>query len=137
LAHAQISLAGAAALSSYKPTETGKLKVISGGVGDTQTAACWVAVTDDGSHAYTVNTASGTVSLYSVSIGGQLSLVNPTAGGGNVPVDAALSHGSRFLYVRNGGDGTISGFRVRTDGTLKLIDVARGLPMGAAGLAAN
>ena len=137
MAHAQISLTSAAALSSYKPTETGKLKVISGGVGDTQTAACWVAVTDDGSHAYTVNTASGTVSLYSVSIGGQLSLVNPTAGGGNVPVDAALSHGSRFLYVRNGGDGTISGFRVRTDGTLKLIDVARGLPMGAAGLAAN
>ena len=82
-----------------------------------QTASCWVAVTDDGAYAYTVNTGSGTISSCSVSVGGDPSLLNPTAGGGNVPVDAAFSQKSRYLYVRNGGDGTILAQSIVSHGT--------------------
>src|SRR5205823_4298169 len=64
---------GAAALSSYD-VRKGNLKVVTAAAGDTQTAACWVAVTDDGAYAYAVNTASGTISSYSISVGGKLSL---------------------------------------------------------------
>jgi 6-phosphogluconolactonase len=129
--------ANSAALSSYKIRDGRNPKVISAAVPDTQTAACWVAVTDDGAYAYAVNTASGTISSYGVSVGGQLTLLDASAGGGNIPVDAALSTGSQFFYVRNGGDGTVEGFVVKSDGSLASLTMAGGLPDGAAGLAAR
>jgi hypothetical protein len=49
----------------------------------------------------------------------------------------ALSRKSRFLYSLNSGDGTIDGFRVRGNGSLKPIGGAAGLPEGANGLAAR
>jgi hypothetical protein len=49
----------------------------------------------------------------------------------------ALSANSPFLYVRNGGDGTISGFYVEDDGSLTLVSTANGLPSGAVGIAAR
>jgi hypothetical protein len=49
----------------------------------------------------------------------------------------ALTRGGRFLYSLNSGDGTISGFRVRFDGSLTPIGGASGLPDGANGLAAR
>ena len=127
----------AAALSSYKIRPDKKPLVISAAVPDKQTAACWVAVTQDGAYAYTVNTASNSISSYAISVGGQLTLLNSTAGGGNSPVDAALSRGSAFLYVRNGGDGSVEGFAVNPDGSLTTVAIAGGLPDGAAGLAAR
>ena len=125
------------ALSSYNVDTDGALSVVDGGEANLQTASCWVAVTDDGGYAYVVNTASGTISSYNVSVGGDPTLLSGTAGGGNVPTDAALSRESRYLYVRNGGDGTISQFRRLADGGLRLVDVTKGLPVGAAGLAAR
>lgn len=126
-----------AALSSYKIRAGKNPKTISAGVPDTQTAACWVAVTDDGTHAYAVNTASGTVSSYGVSVGGELTLTDATAAGGNVPADISLSTASQFVYVRNGGDGTVEGFIVNSDGSLTPLTLGSGLPDGAAGLAAR
>jgi 6-phosphogluconolactonase (cycloisomerase 2 family) len=126
-----------AAVSSYKVREGRKPKAISPAVPDTQTAACWVAVTDDGAYAYTANTGSNTVSSYDVSVGGELTLLNPMAAGGNAPTDAALTEGSKFLYVRNGGDGTVEGFAVNSDGSLTTVAIAGKLPDGAAGLAAR
>jgi 6-phosphogluconolactonase (cycloisomerase 2 family) len=128
---------GASALSSYKVKRNGNLNVVTAGVNDTQTAACWVAVTGDGRFAYTANTGSGTISSYTVSNGGELALLDVTAGSGNVPVDMAMSHNSRFLYARNAGDGTIGGFRVRSDGRLIQLAAVGALPDGAAGIAAR
>jgi len=127
----------AAKLSSYSIRDGQDPKVISAGVPDNQTAACWVAVTDDGAYAYTVNTGSSTISSYTVSVGGKLALLNSAAAGGNAPVDAALSTGSKFLYVRNGGDGSIEGFAVNSDGSLTTTAIVGKLPDGAAGLAAR
>jgi 6-phosphogluconolactonase (cycloisomerase 2 family) len=136
ISDAEGGAAGAAALSSYKVDKNGKLANVTGGVGDTQTGACWVAVTKDGRFAFTSNTGSGTISSYSVSSRGKLELLDVTAGSANVPIDMGLSHNGRYLYVRNAGDGSISGFRVRSDGGLKMVASASGLPDGAAGLAA-
>ncbi len=80
------------------------------------------------------------VSSYAVSDGGSLALLDAAAasrGNGSAPTDMALSNNSRFLYVRNGGNGTISGFRVQPDGSLTPVASATGLPAGAAGLAAR
>ena len=49
----------------------------------------------------------------------------------------ALSNNSRFLYVRNGGNGTVDGFRVQVDGSLTFVTNATGVPSGAQGLAAR
>jgi len=129
---------GTSALSSYEVEEDGSLEVETPSLGDTQMAACWVVVTRDGRFAYTSNTASGTISSYTVSEDGDLALLNVTAGTGNVPIDMALSRNSRFLYVRNAGNGGVSGFRVEANGSLTPITTVTGLlPVGSQGIAAR
>jgi 6-phosphogluconolactonase len=64
-------------------------------------------------------------------------LLNPAAGDGSAPTDMALSRNSRFLYVRNAGDGTIGGFRIALDGSLTPITSAAGVPFGAVGIASR
>jgi 6-phosphogluconolactonase (cycloisomerase 2 family) len=128
---------GASALSSFSVAKDGTLNTITAGVGDTQTAACWVALTKNGRFAYTSNTASGTISSFGISHNGRLALLAVSAATGNVPVDTGMSRDSRYLYARNAGDGTISGFRIRSDGSLTAVGSASGLPDGAAGLAAR
>ncbi len=132
--------AGASALSSYDVGESGELEVVSPSVGTTQTAACWVVITRDSRFAYTTNTGSATISGYSLSPEGALTLlaangVNGTTGAG--PIDMALSGNDRFLYALNSGAGTISAFRVNADGSLASQAGAGGLPAGANGLAAR
>jgi 6-phosphogluconolactonase (cycloisomerase 2 family) len=131
---------GASALSSYEVDENGSLVVVTPSLADTQTAACWVVVPENGRFAYTSNTGSGIISSYIVSDGGSLALLNAAAastGNGSAPTDMALSDNSRFLYVRNAGNGTISGFRVQADGSLTPVTSATGLPAGATGIAAR
>ena len=54
---------------------------------------------------------------------------------GGAAVDAALSNGSRFLYVRNGALAKIDAFRIGGDGSLVWVGVVTGLPASAGGLA--
>jgi len=56
-------------------------------------------------------------------------------GDGSHPVDMVESRDGRFLYSLNNGNGTISAFRVKADGTLDSLDVIGGLPTSSAGLA--
>ncbi|MGH2960758.1 MAG: lactonase family protein [Solirubrobacterales bacterium] len=127
------------AVSSYA-VDDGLIDPITPSAPTTETAACWIVVTDNGRFTYTTNTGSGSISGYRISRGGALSLLDAdgrTAETGPEPLDMALSRGSRFLYSLNSGDGTISGFRVRADGGLTPIGGASGLPDGANGLAAR
>jgi 6-phosphogluconolactonase (cycloisomerase 2 family) len=92
----------------------------------------------NGKFAYTSNSASGTISSYTVSDGGHLTLLNVKAAStGNLPIDMALSNNSRFLYARNAANGTISGFPVGSDGSLTAVTGATGQPAGAQGIAAR
>jgi 6-phosphogluconolactonase len=129
----------ASAASSYE-LEDGTLQVISGSVPTTETAACWVVITRNDRYAYTTNTGSASISGYSLSPDGELSLLDAdgvTATTGAGPIDMALTRNSRMLYSLDSGAQQISGFSVNADGSLTPIGSIGGLPAGANGLAAT
>jgi 6-phosphogluconolactonase len=132
----------ASVVSSYRLGADGTIAAISPNVATTETAACWVVVTQNGRYAYATNTGSGTISGYAVARDGALTLLDADGrtgitGPGSSPSDAALSSGSRFLYVLEAGTHELSGFRVRADGGLQPVGAIGGLPTGAAGLVAE
>ncbi len=129
------------AASSYSASDDGTLSVISGSVPNSQTASCWVVITNNGKLAFVSNTASGTISSYRINAeDGSLTLLNPVAastGMGSAPIDMTLSVNSRILFVLLGGTQTVASFRIGGNGSLTLVDTAGGLPMGAQGIAAK
>jgi 6-phosphogluconolactonase (cycloisomerase 2 family) len=129
------------AASSYSAGNDGVLTVVSGSVANSQTASCWVVITNNGHSAFVSNTGSGTVSNYSLtSNDGTLTLVNSVAGDlgpNSAPIDMALNVSSQFLYVLEGGTQSVAAFRIEHDGSLTLINTAGGLPLGAQGIAAK
>jgi 6-phosphogluconolactonase (cycloisomerase 2 family) len=135
--------AGASATSSYDLSPSGTLSVVSPSVGTTETAACWVVVTGNGRFAYVTNTGSGTVSGYAIGRHGSLTLLDPDGvtaltGAGSSPIDADISHNSRFLFVLNDGSDSIEGFRInRGDGSLTPVSEIFGLPASSVGLASS
>lgn len=130
---------GASTASSYRLDDDGDLTLISGRVATTQTAACWIAIAQNGKHAYTTNTGSGTISSLAIGPKAGLTLVDAVAGvtgAGSLPQDAAFTPGGRFLYVRNDA-GNIGAFRVENNGELAHVADFGPLPAGANGIAAR
>jgi 6-phosphogluconolactonase (cycloisomerase 2 family) len=108
-------------------------------VATTQTAASWIAISQNGKLAFTTNPGSGTISSLPIGPGGVLTLENAVAGvtgPGSSPQGAAFSFGGRFLYVRNDA-GTIAAFRVEAEGRLMHLDAFGPLPPGANGIVAR
>jgi len=132
---------GTSAASSYHVAQmNGELMVISGSVGDTQMAACWAVATNDGRYVYLSNSASNTISSYTVGPGGMLMLLNATSGNtgsGSVPIDMAVTSNSAFLYALDDGTGSVSAFHIGSDGSLTALAGAGGLPAGSQGIAAR
>ena len=133
---------GASTVSSYRFDNSAPAVpvVVSAAVPDTQSAACWVAVTPNGRYAYITNAGSSSVSSYRVKPDGTITLANAAAGmtgTGSSPADVAVSPDGRHLYVRNGRTYTLSSFHVRHDGGLGARPMLEGLPTTAVGLAAN
>jgi 6-phosphogluconolactonase (cycloisomerase 2 family) len=134
--------AGASTTSSYRfsPSDPARPVIASASVPDTQSAACWVAITPNGRFAYVTNAGSSSVSSYRVAGNGQIELVSAVAGqtgAGSAPADVAISTDGRHLVVRNGRTFTISSFSVDGDGSLSAEGVFTGLPATAVGVAAN
>jgi 6-phosphogluconolactonase len=132
----------ASATSSYEIDRRGVLTTISASVGTNQTAACWVAVTPNGRFAYVTNTGSGSISGYAIDLDATLELLDADGrtaltGEGSTPIDLVITGGGRFLYTLNSGARTIGAFRVRSDGSLRPLPFAAGLPPAANGLAAR
>jgi 6-phosphogluconolactonase len=111
--------AGAGSVSVYDVAANGTLTAISGSpFADSQTAPCWVAISPDGEALFAINTASGSISGYTVASDGMLGLVGSTAFNGPTglrPFDAAVSPDGAFLYVVDAGAARVSAFAV--DGT--------------------
>ena len=103
----------------YDVAADGSLAAISGSpFADNQTAPCWVAISPDGNALFAINTASGSVSRYTVAGDGTLGLVGSTpfvSSTGLRPFDAAVSPDGGFLYVVDAGVAKVSAFTV--DGT--------------------
>src|SRR5437763_1651976 len=131
----------ASAVSSYSAGDDGVLSVISASVPDSQTAACWVVIVNNGQLALVFNTVSGTIASYQVRADDvALTLINAVAADGGPDSalrDMALNNSSRFLYVQAAGGVEVRSFRVEQDGSLTLIDTDAGLPFGAQGIAAK
>lgn len=131
---------GASTVSSYSVSPGGLLSTISPSVPDNESAACWIEVTKNGRFAYTTNTASGSISSYSIGHDGSLGLLEQIAaatGSGSGPTDLAQSAGGRSLFALLPGAGSVAAYRVAGDGGLAPADQAAGVPASAAGLAAQ
>jgi 6-phosphogluconolactonase (cycloisomerase 2 family) len=135
-------------LASYTVKEDGTLTLEDSST-DNQAAKCWVVITGSQRFAFTTNALAtqtggtpglppaGSVSSYKVGPDGSLSKIGdtpiPTALNHlssdpnsvvGVPIDAALSRNSKFLYVLSEGDGTINAYKVGSDGRLALLGVS-------------
>ena len=130
----------ASAVSSYTLGANGAVNVVSASVPTTETAACWVAVTNNGKFAYAANTGSASVTGYQVR-NAQVEILDAdgkTGTTGTTPIDAAVSRNSQYLYTLTAGSHAISAFAVRQDdGSLTNAGGADGLPVGTVGLAAR
>lgn len=129
---------GASTISSYEVDDSGQLHVITSALHAGQTAACWVAVTQNGKFAYVANTGSGTISSVAVGRDGTLRLLGAVAGQtppGTAAIDLAFSVNSKYLYAL--ASGTISVFRAAADGSLTGAQVVSGLPLSTVGLVAH
>lgn len=130
----------ASAVSSYTLGSGGTLDVVSASVPTTETAACWVAVTNNGKFAYATNTGSASVTGFEVHKASLtiLDADGKTGSTGSTPIDAAVSRNGQFLYTLDAGSRAISAFSVRQDdGSLSSVGGASGLPVGTVGLAAQ
>ncbi len=137
--HAIVSEASGS-VSSYL-VDANTFEVISPAVVNTQTAACWIAISNNGSFAYTTNAGSGSISSYSLAEDGSLNLLQATAGLtglGSAPVDMAFSVDGQYLYALGNAAHTITIFRMQADGSLSKLDLGTmSVPAGVAGLAAQ
>ena len=109
---------------------------------DNQGAPCWVEITNDGEVLFTVNTASGSISSYSIAANGALTLLGSTpvsAERGVGAVDARLTPDNQTLYVDQSRVGAIAGFAVDGGNLTELASSPTVLPAGAApaGLVVN
>jgi hypothetical protein len=113
--------AGAGTVSAFTDSADGSLTTIGASpFTDNQTAPCWVEISHDGNYLFTVNTASKTISSYSIATDGSLTLLSPSAAlaaPAVSPEDARLSPDGTTLWVVDPGADAISGFTV-TGGTL-------------------
>jgi 6-phosphogluconolactonase len=130
------------AVSSFSVSRDGDLTAISSHVNDGGTAACWIALEPStGRFAYVANNLSASISSYSVSNAGTVTLINGVATGASGPNDLAIARegGSSFLYAVEAGNGTVGAFQINlVDGSLTPLSGGMGLPAGrsAQGLAA-
>jgi len=136
----------AGSMSSYAVLPTGELAPASPAVMDSQTASTWALIAEKGSLALTTNTLSGTISSFAIAPkAGTLTLIQSAAasiqapdGSTLYPSDMALSSEGRFLYVRNGANGTVSAFVIQTNSLKPLTQTqVSSLPDTAAGIAAR
>ena len=140
-------------VSSYDVSASGVVtaidKVPSGGI-----LPCWVVVTNDGRHAFVVNTGAlvpsqAPVTSFGISPSGELTAIGsaPSQAGDFARTDAALSRDSKYLYVLAPGlgpPGTNAGhidmYALDSSGGMTLIGstpAGANLGVGATGLAAS
>jgi 6-phosphogluconolactonase (cycloisomerase 2 family) len=112
--HLVIADSGTNALSTFALGRDGTVTLLDS-VGTGESATCWVAP-DDGL-LFASNAGSATVSRYSSSASGQLTLLGAAATDPGT-VDASVSPDGHFLYAQTGGNGIVDEFAVGSAGSL-------------------
>ncbi|MEO7084764.1 MAG: beta-propeller fold lactonase family protein [Gemmatimonadaceae bacterium] len=129
----------ASAVSTYTINRNGTLSAITKSAPTTETAACWIAATNNGKFVYAANTGSASVTGYDVR-DGRLSILNAdgkTGNAGTTPIDVAMTQNSQVLYGLNAGAHTISIFGVSQSNGGLSANGSVTVPAGAVGLAAK
>ena len=118
-------------VSSFSDASDGSLTPLGAPAANDGGAACWIEISHNGRDLFVVNTASATISSYSIGHGGTLTFLHSTGSGeiGAGAEDARLSPDGATLWVVESGSDAVTGFRV--DGaTLTPLAAAAG-PTGA------
>jgi 6-phosphogluconolactonase (cycloisomerase 2 family) len=132
-----VSEAAGSAASAYA-IRGAHLRSISASVANGQAAACWLATSPDGLHAFTANAGNGTLSAYRVGFGGALTLESAIAastGAGSHPIDMAFTPLGTYLYALANGNGTLIAYRVQ-GASLTPLATLDGLPHSSMGAVA-
>lgn len=118
-------------VSSFIDAQDGTLTPVGAPVANDGGAACWIEISHDGQFLFVVNTASASISSYSIDAGGSLSFLQSTGPGqvGAGAEDARLSPDGSTLWVVESGTNSVTGFTV-DGGTLTPLSAADG-PLGA------
>jgi 6-phosphogluconolactonase (cycloisomerase 2 family) len=118
-------------VSSFTDAADGTLTPVGAPVANDGGAACWIEISHDGKFLFVVNTASASISSYSIGTGGTLSFLQSTGPGqiGGGAEDARLSPDGSTLWVVESGTNAVTGFTV-DGGTLTPLTEAAG-PAGA------
>jgi hypothetical protein len=132
--HLVVTEAGSSDLSVYTVNADDTVSAL-GSVSDGQTALCWV--TEVNGFFYGSNAGSADVSAFQVGAGGVPALVGVAASTEGGTIDSAATPNGRYLYVENGGAGTIDEFHVNADGTLFEIGMVTGLAVPLEGITAS
>jgi len=118
-------------VSSFIDAADGTLTPVGAPVANDGGAACWVEISHDGRFLFVVNTASASISSYSIGVGGSLTFLQST-GPGQIAAgaeDARLSPDGHTLWVVEAGGNAVAGFTVH-GGTLTPL-ASSGGPAGA------
>lgn len=118
-------------VSSFNVAADGTLTPVGAPVANDGGAACWIEISHDGKFLFDVNTASASISSYSIGAGGSLTFLQSTGAGqlGGGAEDAGLSPNGSTLWVVESGTNAVAGFTV-DGGTLTPLAEAAG-PVGA------
>jgi 6-phosphogluconolactonase len=125
---------GNGTVSAFSDGSDGTLTSIgSSPFADFQTAPCWVEISNDGQTLFAVDTASNTVSSYTISGNGSLNLVGSTSlGSPKGAEDARLSPDGATLFVVGTGAKTVSALSVHGANLAELSSSPTALPGDAA-----
>lgn len=128
--------AGNGSVSAFTVSRKGALTSIGASpYADNQTAPCWVEITHDGRYLFTVNTASTTISRYSIAEDGSLHLLGSTGFSSGTlgvgPLDARLDPSGSTLYVVDAGIPAVTAFAVHGGALTELSQSPFTLPAGA------
>jgi 6-phosphogluconolactonase len=118
-------------VSSFIDAPDGTLTALGAPVANDGGASCWIEISHDGRDLFVVNTASATISSYSIGHGGALTFLHSTAPGqiGAGAEDARLSPGGSTLWVVESGTDAVTGFTVNGSSLTPLASAAG--PTGA------
>jgi 6-phosphogluconolactonase len=118
-------------VSSFSDAADGTLTPVGAPVANDGGASCWIEISHDGNFLFVVNTASASISSYSIGDGGALTFLQSTGAGqiGAGAEDARLSPDGFTLWVVESSTDAVTGFTVN-GGTLTPLSATAG-PLGA------
>lgn len=130
--HLVIAETGPNAVATFNLSWNGTVTLIDA-VGSGQSATCWVA--PDGGFLFASNAGSASISGFSASAGGQLTLAGQSATDPGT-VDASASPDGQILYVQTGGNGIVDEFSVAGGSLTKVGSVTVAGAAGGEGIVA-